>query len=142
MTGPPRPRPRVQVVKSRFAHEPTVLGPTSDGHWLLFHVGAGKGAWKQNKNPPCTHCTNGSDVASCKHLSYPHGSKDFVAPTVLWSATTPRGPWTEVGVVQTPNKADDGYRYKRPVLPPRPLQGARSTRHAATRPLRGPCSAW
>jgi hypothetical protein len=30
-----------EVAKKRFAHEPTIIGPTSEGYYLLFHVGAG-----------------------------------------------------------------------------------------------------
>ena len=56
------------VVKDRFAHEPTLVGPTSDGQYLLLHVGAGRGVWQQNSHQPCTSCANGSTPAVCQHL--------------------------------------------------------------------------
>jgi hypothetical protein len=108
-TGPGGEYTFQTVVKARFAHEPTIVGPTPEGEWLLFHVGAGKGTWTQNTYQPCTTCVNGSTPAACKDLTYPHGSADFIAPTVLWKAAAPRGPWSEVGVIQTPDKDHDGY---------------------------------
>lgn len=116
-TGPGGSYSFKEVVKDRFAHEPTVIGPTAGkGDYLLYHVGAGRGQWAQNKNPPCKSCSSPGNGSTPKEVckGYPHDDTAFVAQTWLWKSHTARGPWSEVGVVQTPDGPHDGYSDSNP----------------------------
>ena len=87
-TGPAGPFVYAETVFPEFHLNPTVVGPTSDGLYLLFMVGK----------------TNHSNVANCEHnnphpfapgsgLSAPAGTIEMAY------AASPAGPWSEPRVV-------------------------------------------
>ena len=103
-TGPAGPYSWEEEVFPEFHHNPTVIGPTSDGYYLLFMIGT----------------TNTSDVYDCTSgviCPAPEDEPDAPAKTgvidMAWS-TSPRGPWRSRTILKnydTPGKSAHDWDY-------------------------------
>lgn len=89
--GPGGPYHMVEEVFPEFHHNPTVVGPTSDGFYLLFMIGV------TNKSA-VLDCTHGIPSDDPGHFNTNAGRIDMA-----WSKS-PKGPWESRTVVRNDNK--------------------------------------
>ena len=85
------------VVRAAFAHNPTAVGPTPDGYYLVFSIG-GAAAGSARPNPPSwlLDCAAPAGLPPCaaRDQCRSHGTPAANGQVVLSYASDPvRGPW-------------------------------------------------
>lgn len=89
-TGPGGPYAKAEVVLPPFHHNPALVGPTPDGHWLLFFIGAANVTGQVD-------CSGGEP--GVPQPSWPNASKQVVPGngyiSMAWTADLARGPWQQ-----------------------------------------------
>lgn len=85
-SGPLGPYVKAEEVYPVFHHNPTILGPTGDGHYLMFFIGDDRGA------ETAVDCSAGLPQPTC---AFPPDScmplsADYIS--MAWSKS-PEGPW-------------------------------------------------
>ncbi len=97
---PAGPYVRQEVVLPPFHHNPQIVGPTPDGHYLLFSIGRTKpdaslqiecrrGGGGQGPNPPPACTQRANNFCRGTHMPTSNGQINLA-----WS-TSLRGPWRE-----------------------------------------------
>jgi len=94
--GPGGPYRHAEVILPPFHHNPTIAGPTPDGMYLLFYIGADNVTNEQDCSGaslpfvplPCSpRCTNGSFARQNQD------SNQYI--TMAWTADLVAGPWKQ-----------------------------------------------
>eukprot|EP00040_Diaphanoeca_grandis_P037806 m.249741 g.249741 ORF g.249741 m.249741 type:complete len:434 (-) comp33878_c0_seq4:4396-5697(-) len=109
------------IVRAPFAHNPTAVGPTPDGYYLIYSIG-GAAANSSEPTPPSWHLDCTSKLPSCaeKNCCRAHGTPDSNGQIVMsWTKDPEAGPWSHrvvlpIGVGSTGSPTDWNCKHNNP----------------------------
>jgi hypothetical protein len=94
--SPAGPYAHRAIVRPAFAHNPTAIGPTSDGYYLVYSIGGiAAGSAAPNPSSWLLDCTSGLPRCAKKNRCRSHGTPDGNGQVVMSYTKDPiGGPWT------------------------------------------------